>query len=201
MPQVNETPKKKTDRVAVILAGGGGRRMGGADKGALMLGGRRLVDHVLARLAPQTDRILISGRHDYGTGLPVLRDRDDGPLGPAAGLWAALKWIEQNNLATNGFLSAPVDGPFIPDNLFERLSGGIGSAIACDATGVQPAFAYWRCDQLHGALAAAPEQYGFPLKELADSLHAERVMFESADAFLNINSPEDLARAEAITRR
>lgn len=175
--------------------------MGGADKGALMLGGRRLVDHVLARLAAQTDQILISGRHDYGTGLPVLRDRDDGPLGPAAGLWAALHWIEENKLATNGFLSAPVDGPFIPDNLFERLSGGIGSAIACDASGVQPAFAYWNCDAVYGALSTAPENYGLPLKKLADSVHAERVMFESADAFLNVNSPEDLARAEEIMRR
>ncbi len=199
MPQANETPEK-AGRVALILAGGGGRRMGGVDKGALLLGGRCLVDHLLARLAPQTDHILISGRHDYGTGLPVIGDRDDGPLGPAAGLWAALHWIEENSLETDGFMSAPVDGPFIPDNLFARLSGGVGSAIACDASGVQPAFAYWNCDALHAALSTAPENYGFPLKALADSVHAERVMFDEADAFLNVNSPEDLARAEDIVR-
>jgi molybdopterin-guanine dinucleotide biosynthesis protein A len=52
-------------RIGVILAGGGGRRMRGADKGAQMLGGARLVDRVLARLTPQTDRVLISGAIFY----------------------------------------------------------------------------------------------------------------------------------------
>lgn len=172
--------------------------MGGADKGALMLAGRRLVGHVLARLAPQSDRILMSGAHDYGAGVTVVPDRADGPLGPAAGLWAALSWIEDHAPEAEGFLSVPVDGPFLPADLYERLSGGIGSAIACDAAGVHPTFAYWRCDALYAALSTAPDAYGFPLKELADSVHAEQVMFEEENAFLNINSPEDLARAEKI---
>ncbi len=201
MPEVNGTLDKTTDRIAVILAGGGGRRMGGADKGALMLAGRPLADHVQARLAPQSDRILISGLHDYDcAGVSVVPDRDDGPRGPAAGIWAALKWIERNAPEVDGFLSVPVDGPFLPDNLFERLSDGIGSAIACDATGAHPTFAYWDCDALYAAFSTAPDGYGFPLKELADSVHAERVMFEDANAFLNINSPEDLAHAENILR-
>ncbi len=193
MPEEN-----KSLRIAVILSGGGGRRMGGADKGELLLGGRRLIDHVLARLRPQTDRILISGRHDYGTGLTVVADREDGPRGPAAGLWAAQCWIEKHASAAKGFLSVPADGPFVPDNLFERLSAHGKSAVACNEESVHPTFAYWECGALHAALSTAPEDYGFPLKELADSIHAGRVAFDDADAFLNVNTPEDLARAEAL---
>ena len=193
MSQLNEKP-----RIAVILSGGGGRRMGGADKGELMLGGRRLVDHVVARLAPQADVILISGRHDYGTGFTVLPDREDGPRGPAAGLWAALNWIEENFPDVKGFLSAPVDGPFLPSDLFERLFSRTFSTVACEDDRVHPTYSYWRCDALHGAFSFAEEGYGYPLRELADSVHAKRVMFDDVSAFLNINSPEDLARAEKL---
>ncbi|WP_428410619.1 molybdenum cofactor guanylyltransferase [Hyphococcus sp.] len=185
----------------MILSGGGGRRMGGADKGKLLLGGRRLIDHVLARLRPQTDRILISGGHDYGTELTAVADRDDGPRGPAAGLWAALRWIEENEPEADGFLSVPADGPFLPGDLFVRLSGGIDSAVAVHGKEPHPTFGYWRCDALHAALSTAAEGYGFPLKELADSMHAARVAFDDVNAFLNVNTPEDLARAEALLRR
>lgn len=188
-------------RIAVILCGGGGRRMGGADKGALTLGGERMIDRVRAILTPQADRILISGTHDYGTGLTFLPDREDGPLGPAAGLWAALRWIETNEPDTDGFLTAPVDGPFAPDDLFGRLSSEETSAVAQTADGVHPTFAWWNAKDLQRALGAAPKGEGLSLKALAKDTGARRVMFEDADAFLNINTPEDLQRAEGLLAR
>ena len=187
-------------RIAVILAGGGGRRMGGADKGALMLGRARMIDRVAARLKPQVDRILISGTHDYGTGLAVIADLEDGPLGPAAGLWAALQWIEKNAPDVTGFLTAPVDGPFAPDNLFERLSIEETSAVAETAEGAHPTFAWWTVKDLQHALVKAPKGEGLSLKALANGIGARRVMFDDADAFLNINTPEELERAEALLR-
>jgi len=53
----------RTDRFpvsAVVLAGGRATRMGGADKGWVELAGRPLIDHVLDRLRPQVDEILIN---------------------------------------------------------------------------------------------------------------------------------------------
>lgn len=185
-------------RIAVILAGGGGRRMGGADKGALTLAGARLIDRAAARMAPQTDRILISGTHDYATGLTAVSDRGDGPLGPAAGLWAALHWIETYAPEAKGFLTAPVDGPFAPGDLFERLAADGTSAVAQTSGGAHPTFAWWNANDLRRALARAPAGEGMSLKALAERTAARRVMFENADAFLNINTPEDLARAEAL---
>ena len=44
----------------LVLAGGQGRRMGTVDKGLVPLAGRPMVAHVLERLAPQVDDILIN---------------------------------------------------------------------------------------------------------------------------------------------
>ncbi|MEQ4583771.1 MAG: NTP transferase domain-containing protein, partial [Pantoea agglomerans] len=43
----------------IILAGGQGRRMGGQDKGLVQLDGRPLYQHVLERLRPQVDIVMI----------------------------------------------------------------------------------------------------------------------------------------------
>jgi len=59
-------------RIGLILAGGQARRMGGTDKASVRLNGRRLIDHVRNRLTPQVDRVLISGRSDYGSGLWLI---------------------------------------------------------------------------------------------------------------------------------
>ncbi|MBC6407328.1 MAG: NTP transferase domain-containing protein, partial [Rhodobacteraceae bacterium] len=46
--------------LGVILAGGRATRMGGGDKGRLDLNGHSLVDHVIARLAPQVQAIALN---------------------------------------------------------------------------------------------------------------------------------------------
>ena len=75
----------------VILAGGLGRRMGGVDKGLQLLNGRPLVSHVIERLAPQVDELLINanqnGERYAAFGYRVVADRIPGfrrPAGRAA---------------------------------------------------------------------------------------------------------------------
>jgi len=194
--------KNKTEeapRIVVVLAGGEGRRMGGADKGALSLSGKRMIDHVLERLSPQTDQILISGDNDYGTGLTTIPDRKDGPKGPAAGLWSALCWIYDNAPDAKGFMTAPADGPFLPADLFDQLEGK-SSAIVKTEDGTHPTFAWWRLKDLKGALTKAVREEGVSLKELAADIDARRVKFDDADAFFNVNTPKDLEKAEARLR-
>ena len=48
----------------IVLAGGLGRRMGGVDKGLQPLRGKAMVEHVLARLAPQVDEIVINANQN-----------------------------------------------------------------------------------------------------------------------------------------
>ncbi len=189
-----------SERIGVILAGGGSRRMEGRDKATVDLAGKRLVDHVIDRLAPQADRLLISGARDYVTGLTFIADRDDGPSGPAAGLWAAAHWIEEVASSATGFVTAPVDGPFLPTDLFEQLAGEGASAVACTKQGIHPTFAYWQIDDLLRVLGAVEKGEGLALHELAKRCNARRVSIESEDAFFNVNAPSDLKRAEALAK-
>ncbi len=185
-------------RIGVILAGGASRRMGGDDKGALNLGGRRLVDHVAAKLTPQIDRLLIAGPTSYGLDCDFVADRRDGPAGPAAALWSAAHWILEHEPQAAGFLTAPVDGPFLPDDLFEKLSADGGCAIATDDSGDHPTFAYWSVAVLMPALQLLKNGEGAPLYALAAQCKVRRSRYTLGAALMNINSPADLALAEKM---
>jgi len=198
----NENPNRALAPViAVILAGGGARRMGGADKGEMRLGGKGLIEHVVERLAPQADQILISGRHDYGLGFAVIPDRDDGPAGPAAGLWAAARHIAAAFPETQVFATVPVDGPFVPLDLIAQLQDAGATAVAADEQNMHPTFALWRIATLLDARRNFADGEGVALHKLAKECGATQVRFPDGDAFINVNSPDDLETAEAILAR
>ncbi len=182
--------------IGVILAGGRARRLGGGGKGALLLGRGRLVDHVIEKLEPQIDRMLIAGPDDYGTGICSVPDRSDGPAGPAAGLWAVAHWILQNEPQAEGFMTAPVDGPFLPADLYEKLSRQDACAVASDDSGDHPTFAYWVLPALVDALTPLKAGKGAALRAIAKQCNAKRVSFPPGASLMNINTPEDLARAK-----
>jgi len=198
MPQPNENVKRP-EKVVVILAGGGGRRMGGVDKGEVMLGARRLIDHVIDRLAPQTDQLLISGAQDYGAGLTAVADRDDGPRGPAAGLWAAAHWMAQHLPAVKFFVTAPADGPFVPPDLVARLTAPGACTFAGDENGDHPTFTCWGVEALLNALQTHAGK-GVALHEITRQCQAQRIAFSGTSQLMNINTPDDLARAEILLK-
>ena len=80
------------DLTAAILAGGVARRMGGADKSSLPLGGERILDRQLSALRTLTDSILVvggaQGRYE-ALGLRTVPDAI--PAGGAmAGIYSAI---------------------------------------------------------------------------------------------------------------
>ena len=88
-----------TDRpatVGVLLAGGLARRMGGGDKPLKTIAGRTILDHVIARLKPQCDELILNANGDPARfaafGLKVVADTVEGFAGPLAGVLAALDW-------------------------------------------------------------------------------------------------------------
>ncbi len=195
---MGSNPKMIKPRVVVILAGGRGERLGGVDKGAVLLNDQPLIDHVLARVKPQADEVFISGHQNYGTGLKVIRDLLDGPLGPAAGLWAAVTWLQQNRPHIKGFFTVPVDAPFVSTELLDKLYQENGSAIINTGERLHPTFAYWRCADLSPVLTSLGKD-GFPLRQVAGLVGAVHVAFEGdSAAFTNINTPEQLRMAKNI---
>ncbi|MBB5519322.1 molybdopterin-guanine dinucleotide biosynthesis protein A [Amphiplicatus metriothermophilus] len=194
-PSANRPARQAPARVVALLAGGASSRMGGRDKALARLAGARLVDHALARLGPQADRLVISGPHDYGTGLPCVPDSAEGPRGPVAGIFSLWRWVEANAAEARGFFTAPVDGPFAPPDLVARLAEAGGPAIAADPQGSHPVFAYWTCAALAQAWPAAKDAPSLSLKALAATCGARAVVWPEEGFFLNVNTPDDLERA------
>ena len=58
----------------VLLAGGLARRMGGGDKPMRQIGGRTILDRVIARLKPQCDGLIINANGDPATRLDAVRN-------------------------------------------------------------------------------------------------------------------------------
>lgn len=195
--------------VGLILAGGQGKRLGGRDKALISLAGRPLLDHVLGRLGPQLNQIALSANGDPSRlaayRLPILADHfaDKGPLaGVHAGLiWAGLIWA--GTTGAKALVTVSVDCPFLPPDLVSRLwsaslAGGICPAYARAGGRDHPTMALWPLGLLpaltdHLASNAPPR-----LADFLVSAGAVTADFGDSQGFANINTPEDLTRAEAL---
>lgn len=175
--------------VGVVLAGGQSRRMG-RDKAVVAFKGKRLIDHVIERLSPQVDRVLLSAGQTYDTGLTAIADAA-AFQGPVAGLFGVADWMARHAPGCDGFLTAPVDGPFLPDDLAGRLTDRPDqSAIAQDEAGTHPTFAYWTLAALEQARSSLPDAPS--LHRLAKSAEAREVTWPGTDHFINLNTLDDL---------
>jgi molybdopterin-guanine dinucleotide biosynthesis protein A len=184
----------------LVLAGGLGRRMGGTDKGLQPLSGRPMVAHVLDRLVPQVDEVLVNanqnGERYAAFGHRVVPDEVAGFAGPLAGLHAGLQAAAHPFLVT-----VPCDSPFLPQDLVQRLLAALQAQhadVAVAKTGDQahPVFALVRASvrpHLHAFLAGG----GRKIDAWYASLAVVEVPFDDqAEAFSNINTPDELAAFE-----
>jgi molybdopterin-guanine dinucleotide biosynthesis protein A len=185
---------------ALVLAGGSARRMGGADKPLLELGGRQILARILDALATETQTIAISANGDAARfsvfGRPVLADGDFVGQGPLAGVLAGLEWAAA--LGATTLLSIPGDTPFVPAG----LAAALAPAPSCAASQgrVHHLAALWPV-AARGALwthLAAPGPRD--VASFTASLHMRAVDFpcNSRDPFFNVNTPADLATARHI---
>jgi molybdopterin-guanine dinucleotide biosynthesis protein A len=184
---------------ALILAGGAGSRLGGADKAFVQLHGQSLIAHLLARLAPQVEKIAISANGDATRfdAYPLLV-LPDGPLagfGPLAGVATGLEWAAQQN--ADSLVTVPVDTPFIPLDLVARLAPA--PAVALYEGRQHHLVARWPVSALPRLRQFLQTGAPYKVRDFLSLCGARQIVFEGAtDPFLNINTPEDLARAERL---
>jgi molybdopterin-guanine dinucleotide biosynthesis protein A len=198
--------------LGAILAGGLSRRMGGGDKALLTVTGRTLLAHVLDRLAPQCECVILNANGDpsrFGRpGLPVVADSVPGCLGPLAGILTSLEWAAAHRPEAEWVVSVPGDTPFIPTDLVRRLHEARLEAqrpLACASSGLRVHFAVglWPVALRHDLRQALVGQGTRSIKEWAGphGYAAASWPDEPVDPFLNINTPEDLDRASAQAPR
>lgn len=186
---------------AVILAGGRATRMGGDDKGWVPLAGRPLIEHVLERLRPQVDEVLINANRSearYRALAPVIGDGNGDFLGPLAGMRAGLSAAHQDWV-----LFVPCDGPALPLDLMARFRAALAAqpttelVVAHDGAHLQPVVAL-----LHRSLLPSLQQaltQGERKTGAWFTRHRMAVVsfVDQPDAFINLNSPSELAEYEA----
>lgn len=195
----------------VILAGGRASRYGGAAKGLEAVGGARIVDRVATALASVSDSLLLVANDPDADGwLPgVRRVADVMPgLGTLGGIHAALAH------AGGPILLVAWDLPFVPASLLAQLRV-LGESEGADAAvpesdskrGLEPTCAYYTgscLGPIETRLAAGDRRVvAFYDDVRVARLPAERVARhgEPARIFLNVNTPDDLARAELFAAR
>lgn len=182
----------------VILAGGASRRMGGRDKALVVLRGRPMLAHVVARLGPQVGGLAVNAPAPIKgfPSLPFLPDSVAERPGPLAGVLAGMEWAA--GLGASRVMIAPVDVPFLPTDCVARLAGHDAPIVLGEAGGrLQPVIGLWSvalAEDLRAAITSGTRA----VRDFAEAQRFAQVALGEGAAF-NVNSPEDLARAEGMT--
>ncbi|MEW1644380.1 NTP transferase domain-containing protein [Streptomyces sp. NPDC091219] len=194
---------------AVVLAGGAARRLGGADKPGLRVGGRALLDRVLGACADAGTTVVVADPRP--TARPVRWAREEPPgAGPVAALDAGLR-----HTAAEAVVVLSADLPFLEPATVRSLltalrTSGADGALLTDADGRdQPLVAAYRAPALRRELAAlAPAASvsgsaaggltGLPLRRLTAALALTRV--PDPVASFDCDTWDDLVTARARIR-
>ena len=202
-------PSSANGVLGLLLAGGEARRMGGGDKCLRPLGGRTLLERLIAIAAHQVDRLVLNANGDPARfaayGLPVLADVVPGSAGPLAGVLTGMRHAGESFAWLATF---PGDAPFLPADLVARLrqaAEAAGADLACarSAGRSHPVVGLWRvalADDLERALTVEGERK-------IDAWTARHRLVEvdwpaePVDPFFNANRPDDLAEAERLLAR
>ncbi|TGN74677.1 molybdenum cofactor guanylyltransferase [Streptomyces bauhiniae] len=187
---------------AVVLAGGGARRLGGADKPGVQVGGRALLDRVLAACADAATTVVVADPR--ATARPVRWAREEpAGGGPVAALDAGLRLTTAEYAVV---LSA--DLPFLGADTVHRLLAALrdgdadGAMLTDDDGRDQPLVAAYRTASLRAALADLATEHGgltgLPLRRLTGSLRLTRLTDPLAS--FDCDTWEDIAHARARIR-
>lgn len=181
---------------AIILAGGRATRMNGVDKGLIKLQQKPFIQHIIQRLSPQVDEILLNANREiaqYSTfNFPVLQDDQPDFIGPLAGFSLGLRHCKHDYL-----LTTPCDSPLIPADLTSRLMHSLLAedadiAVAKSGGYSHPVFCLLKkstLPSLSDFIAQGHRKVSLWQKSLA---YTEVTFDDCDDAFVNVNTFEEL---------
>ena len=195
---------------AVVLAGGRGSRMGGKAKILRSLGGLRLIDRAIARIAPQVGTVLVSSHLPLGelraAGHPILEDALPAHAGPLAGVLSAMEHLLDGPSPPPWLCSIAADTPWFPMDLvaaLQRESRGKDVVVAASGGRLHPVFALWSlrtASRLRELLVGEGER---SVQGVQARLCRAVVDWPvgATDPFGNLNTLADLRRARARLAR
>lgn len=204
MPGNPTTALPRAAITGVVLAGGRGSRMGGEDKGLVLLHGRSMVEHVVERLRPQVGEVLVSANRNQeryaALGYRVVADLVGGYQGPLAGMAAALHAADTAYVVT-----VPCDSPLIGSDLVARLAQALAAehaelAVAHDGMRAHPVFLLLSRALLPSLTAFLEAGERKIDRWFAQHRVATAMFTDAPDTFLNVNDPDEHRALEARLR-
>jgi len=197
---MSEAVIPQTEITGVILAGGRAQRMGGTDKGLILLNGKPMIEHVITALRAEIDSLLINANRNLeqyaAFGYPVIPDIMDGYLGPLSGMASGMRAARTRYIVT-----APCDSPLIGGDLVQRLyetliREGADISVAHDGERMHPVFALIRRDLLPSLLDFLNAGQRKIDRWYAQHRLAVAYFRDQPEAFRNVNSPKERAELE-----
>jgi molybdenum cofactor guanylyltransferase len=187
--------------VGAVLAGGRSSRLGGEPKAFTPLAGQAMIHHVLQRLRPQVDGVLLcvdeAEPRFAALGGTLVIDIVRSHRGPLTGLCSALRALE-TDATTQWLVLVPCDAPFLPHDLADRLLDAALAQATLVATAhyeghAQPTFSAWHMDTLPAIEAAVLNRGQGGLMHMLDQLPHALVDWSPRQPppFFNVNTPAE----------
>ena len=190
--------------LGTVLAGGKSQRFG-EDKSQILLADRILIDYILAEIIDEFKEVLLISnnkiKYNHSNKISLVEDTKKG-LGPLGGILTAMKWIRQNNKSYKWISTFPSDTPFfkkqILNNFIEEIKSYEGKLFFINSNNTRHnIFGLWSIDLLE-RLEKDLENGERKVEMWANKIGVKSInmKFENKDPFFNINTKEDLIKAE-----
>ncbi len=190
--------------LGVVLAGGKSQRFG-EDKCQVKLGDKLLINYILSEIIDEfKDILLISNnkiKYNHSNKISLVKDLKKG-LGPLGGILTAMKWIKKNNESYKWILTFPSDTPFFKkqhlNNFLEEIRSYEGQLFFINSNDTRHnIFGLWSIDLLD-RLEKDLDNGERKVEMWANKIGGKSInmKFENKDPFFNINTKEDLIKAE-----
>ena len=194
--------------LAVILAGEKSKRFG-EDKNLVKLGSLSLIEHVIQKVKEKFKKILIIANNDLkiekSSDIVVIPDLIKGNLGPLIGILTAMKWAKKSNSNYKWIATFPSDTPFFDISIIEKYEKKIieDDSLLYFVTSSEKRhniFGLWSIDLLDVLEEDLLKNNFRKVEDWANKIGVKtiNIKFEKFDPFLNINTKEDLSKAEKI---
>jgi len=197
--------------LAVILAGGKSKRFG-EDKSLAKLGSKSLIEHVIHKVRGKFKKILIISNKDIkikeSKDITIIPDCIEGNLGPLVGVLTAMKWSKNIKENYRWIATFPSDTPFFDMSIVEQYKKQIttnNSKLYFVRSNEKRhnIFGLWSIDLLDILENDLVKNNFRKVEDWANKIGVKtiNIKFDKFDPFLNINTKEDLNKAERILKK
>ena len=196
--------------LAVILAGGKSKRFG-EDKNQAKLGTKSLLEHAIERVREKFQKILIISnknpkikKMDY---IEIIPDCIEGNLGPLVGVLSAMKWVKEKKSNYKWVATFPSDTPFFDNSIVEKYLEEIKNNqsplyFIKSNEKRHNIFGLWSVELMDILEEDIVKKNFRKVEEWSNKIGVKtiNIKFKEFDPFLNINTKEDLIKAEKILK-